>query len=212
MSQSDDTVSTLSAMKTRSSRLRLHATVRLQKQVSDSLSHRVVQAAEDRIAGRPGSGVDSLASDPAEPVNVVLTNPPFGKKSSISIVNEDAELENDDSTYERTGFWVTTKNKPLNYLQHVKINGRGAVVFCRSLPRWTFERSSNPRANVHSTSSRGHFFNSVLVAGRDESRSPFRQKGPARQLSGTGGSAADMAAMSSSSTAGPSLSSASSGQ
>lgn len=78
------------------------------------------------------SGVDSLASDPAERVSLVLTNPPFGKKSSISIVNEDAELENDDSTYERTGFWVTTKNKQLNFLQHVKtmlkINGRCAVV------------------------------------------------------------------------------------
>lgn len=78
------------------------------------------------------SGVDSLASDPTERVSLVLTNPPFGKKSSISIVNEDAELENDDSTYERTGFWVTTKNKQLNFLQHVKtmlkINGRCAVV------------------------------------------------------------------------------------
>lgn len=78
------------------------------------------------------SGVDSLASDRAERVSLVLTNPPFGKKSSISIVNEDAELENDDSTYERTGFWVTTKNKQLNFLQHVKtmlkINGRCAVV------------------------------------------------------------------------------------
>lgn len=78
------------------------------------------------------SGVDSLASDPAERVSLVLTNPPFGKKSSISIVNEDAELESDDSTYERTGFWVTTKNKQLNFLQHIKtmlkINGRSAVV------------------------------------------------------------------------------------
>ncbi|MBL8813205.1 MAG: SAM-dependent DNA methyltransferase [Planctomycetaceae bacterium] len=38
------------------------------------------------------SGVDSLASDPTERVSLVLTNPPFGKKSSISIVYEDAEL------------------------------------------------------------------------------------------------------------------------
>ena len=147
----------------------------------------------------------------------MLTNPPFGKKSSISLVNEDAELETDDSTFERTGFWVTTKNKQLNFLQHVKtmlkINGRCAVVFCRSsLPRRTFERSSNPTARVRSTSSCGHLFNPVLVAGRDESRSPFRQKGPNRQFSDIGGSAVDNAAMSSSSTAAPSLSSASSGQ
>ncbi|MEQ1828567.1 MAG: N-6 DNA methylase [Pirellula sp.] len=64
--------------------------------------------------------------------SIVLTNPPFGKKSSISIVNEDGDLETEDSTYERQGFWVTTKNKQLNFLQHVKtmlrINGRCAIV------------------------------------------------------------------------------------
>ncbi len=78
------------------------------------------------------SGIDSLASDPTEKVSIVLTNPPFGKKSSISIVNEVGDLETDDSTYERQGFWVTTKNKQLNFLQHVKtmlkINGRCAIV------------------------------------------------------------------------------------
>jgi type I restriction enzyme M protein len=42
------------------------------------------------------SGVDSLASDPGERFSVVLTNPPFGKKSSISIVNEAGDLEKDD--------------------------------------------------------------------------------------------------------------------
>jgi 16S rRNA G1207 methylase RsmC len=30
------------------------------------------------------SGVDSLASDPGERFNVVMTNPPFGKKSNIA--------------------------------------------------------------------------------------------------------------------------------
>lgn len=34
------------------------------------------------------SGMDSLASDPGERFSVVMTNPPFGKKSSIAIVNE----------------------------------------------------------------------------------------------------------------------------
>ena len=43
------------------------------------------------------SGVDSLASDPGERFSVVLTNPPFGKKSSIAIVNEEGDLEKEDT-------------------------------------------------------------------------------------------------------------------
>ncbi|HUW82032.1 MAG TPA: class I SAM-dependent DNA methyltransferase [Phycisphaerae bacterium] len=78
------------------------------------------------------SGVDSLASDPGDRFSMVLTNPPFGKKSSISIVNEEGELEKEDQAYERQDFWTTTKNKQLNFLQHVKtllkINGRCAIV------------------------------------------------------------------------------------
>lgn len=78
------------------------------------------------------SGVDSLASDPGKRYSVVLTNPPFGKKSSITIVNEEGELEKEEHAYERQDFWVSTKNKQLNFLQHVKtllkINGRCAIV------------------------------------------------------------------------------------
>lgn len=78
------------------------------------------------------SGVDSLASDPGDRYSMVLTNPPFGKKSSISIVNEEGDLEKEDASYERQDFWTATKNKQLNFLQHVKsllkINGRCAIV------------------------------------------------------------------------------------
>lgn len=78
------------------------------------------------------SGVDSLASDPGERFSLVLTNPPFGKKSSIAIVNESGDLEKEDQSYERQDFWTSTKNKQLNFLQHVKtllkINGRCAIV------------------------------------------------------------------------------------
>ncbi len=63
---------------------------------------------------------------------MVLTNPPFGKKSSIAIVNEEGDLEKEEHAYERQDFWVTTKNKQLNFLQHVKtllkMNGRCAIV------------------------------------------------------------------------------------
>ncbi|KPK69399.1 DNA methyltransferase [candidate division TA06 bacterium SM23_40] len=78
------------------------------------------------------SGVDSLASDPGDRYSMILTNPPFGKKSSITIVNEEGELEKEDQAYERQDFWTTTKNKQLNFLQHVKtllrIYGRCAIV------------------------------------------------------------------------------------
>jgi type I restriction enzyme M protein len=78
------------------------------------------------------SGVDSLASDPGERFSVVMTNPPFGKKSTIAVVNEAGELEKEDTAYERQDFWTTTKNKQLNFLQHartlLKINGRCAIV------------------------------------------------------------------------------------
>ena len=78
------------------------------------------------------SGVDSLANDPGARFSVVLTNPPFGKKSSFSIVNEEGDLEKEDHSYERPDFWTTTKNKQLNFMQHIKTllkaNGRCAVV------------------------------------------------------------------------------------
>lgn len=80
------------------------------------------------------SGVDSLASEPGEKdrCTCLLTNPPFGKKSSIAVVNEEGDLEKDDSAYERTDFYTTTKNKQLNFLQHakslLKVGGRCAVV------------------------------------------------------------------------------------
>lgn len=78
------------------------------------------------------SGLDSLAADPGERFSMVMTNPPFGKKSSISIVNEEGEIEKEDMAYERQDFWTTTKNKQLNFLQHVKtlmkVNGRCAIV------------------------------------------------------------------------------------
>jgi type I restriction enzyme M protein len=78
------------------------------------------------------SGVDALASDPGERFSVVMTNPPFGKKSTIAVVNEIGDLEREDTVYERQDFWTATKNKQLNFLQHVKtllkVNGRCAIV------------------------------------------------------------------------------------
>ena len=78
------------------------------------------------------SGVDSLANDRDERFSMVLTNPPFGKKSSVRIVNEEGELEAESDAYERQDFWTGTKNKQLNFLQHVKtllrMHGACAIV------------------------------------------------------------------------------------
>ncbi|WP_343230927.1 N-6 DNA methylase [Thermomonas sp.] len=50
----------------------------------------------------------------------------------MSIVNEEGDLEKEDHAYERPDFWVTTKNKQLNFMQHIKSllkeHGRAAVV------------------------------------------------------------------------------------
>jgi type I restriction enzyme M protein len=75
---------------------------------------------------------DALRKEPSEMVDVVLTNPPFGKKSSITVVNDEGETDRETITYERPDFWTTTSNKQLNFVQHVKsmlkIHGRAAVV------------------------------------------------------------------------------------
>jgi type I restriction enzyme M protein len=64
--------------------------------------------------------------------DLVLTNPPFGRKSSILVVGEDGDTARESISYEREDFWATTTNKQLNFVQHVKslleIHGRAAVV------------------------------------------------------------------------------------
>src|SRR5207237_2331978 len=62
----------------------------------------------------------------------VLTNPPFGRKSSVLVINEEGDEERQALTVVRDDFWASTSNKQLNFVQHVKtllmINGRAAVV------------------------------------------------------------------------------------
>jgi type I restriction enzyme M protein len=75
---------------------------------------------------------DSLAADPGDRFDIILTNPPFGKKSSTTIVGEDGKVGKEKETVERDDFWATTSNKQLNFMQHVKTllkqHGRAAVV------------------------------------------------------------------------------------
>lgn len=80
----------------------------------------------------PIQNKDSLAADPGEKFNIVLTNPPFGKKSSVTVLNEQGDKERQSLTVVRDDFWASTSNKQLNFLQHVRTilddDGRAAVV------------------------------------------------------------------------------------
>jgi type I restriction enzyme M protein len=73
-----------------------------------------------------------LAADPGDRFDIVMTNPPFGKKSSTTIVGEEGQVSKERDIVERDDFWATTSNKQLNFVQHVKTllkqNGRAGVV------------------------------------------------------------------------------------
>lgn len=78
---------------------------------------------------------DALAKEVGDDdrVDIVLANPPFGKKSSITVMSEKTgKAEKEKLTYEREDFWATTSNKQLNFVQHIanmlKIDGKAAVV------------------------------------------------------------------------------------
>jgi len=75
---------------------------------------------------------DALIADPGKRFDYILTNPPFGKKSSMTFTNEEGRQEKEDLVYNRQDFWTTTSNKQLNFVQHVrtllKSDGKAAVV------------------------------------------------------------------------------------
>lgn len=75
---------------------------------------------------------DSLSKHPGEFFNVILTNPPFGKKSSITVLSELEERDKQELTIVRPDFIASTSNKQLNFIQHIyatlAVDGRAAVV------------------------------------------------------------------------------------
>ncbi len=85
----------------------------------------------DRDDEAPVLVQDALAGKRGE-YDLVITNPPFGKKSSVTIVNQAGEQEKESLVINRDDFWATTSNKQLNFLQHVfpllKQHGRAAIV------------------------------------------------------------------------------------
>jgi type I restriction enzyme M protein len=87
---------------------------------------------EDEEGDPPIITADSLTANFGERYDVILTNPPFGKKSSITTFNERGERERQSLDIERDDFLVTTSNKQLNFLQLIRTllneTGRAAVV------------------------------------------------------------------------------------
>jgi type I restriction enzyme M protein len=83
-------------------------------------------------ATSPVIQADALNTDTGERFDLVLANPPFGKRQSFRIVNQEGEIESEKQEYVREDFTVTTGNKQLNFLQHImtilKPGGSAAVV------------------------------------------------------------------------------------
>jgi type I restriction enzyme M protein len=89
--------------------------------IGDEMSDDVPVAVRDALATHGGAYYD-----------LVLTNPPFGKKSSVTIVTDEGKAEKESLVIHRDNFWAETSNKQLNFVQHVftilKQHGRAAVV------------------------------------------------------------------------------------
>lgn len=73
-----------------------------------------------------------MAERPEQLYDVILTNPPFGKRSSVTVVTRQRESEPDDLNVVRNDLWASTSNKELNFLQHcaniLQVGGRAAIV------------------------------------------------------------------------------------
>jgi type I restriction enzyme M protein len=77
---------------------------------------------------------DSLRERPTDQVDVVLSNPPFGTKGTVtySATDRAGKRLSDDLSIMRSDFQAQTANKQLNFLQHIVSvlaeGGRAAVV------------------------------------------------------------------------------------
>ncbi|UFZ05056.1 type I restriction-modification system subunit M [Bradyrhizobium ontarionense] len=93
------------------------------------LLHGVGGNDEDEL---PIECADSLKAPPARQYDVVLTNPPFGIKGSVTYSKGSSTRAEDGLTIVRPDFWVQSANKQLNFMQHIvallKPGGRAAVV------------------------------------------------------------------------------------
>lgn len=75
---------------------------------------------------------DALTSDPGTRYSVVLANPPFGARSSVTLIGAGGREARGSLDIVRDDFQATTSSKQLNFLQHIMTildaAGRAAVV------------------------------------------------------------------------------------
>ncbi len=115
--------------------------------IGGELEENVPVVTKDALAGKHGE------------YEIVLANPPFGKKSSVTIVNEAGETSKESLIINRDDFWASTSNKQLNFLQHIftilKQHGRAAIVVARQRPLRRRRRRDHP-ARAAQASRRSH--------------------------------------------------------
>ncbi len=101
---------------------------------------------------------DALSKPSGTKFDLILANPPFGKKGGYTIVGDDGKISTEKQEYERDEFWATTSNKQLNFLQHIvselKVGGHAAVVLPDNVlfeggAGETIRRELLKRCNVH---------------------------------------------------------------
>jgi type I restriction enzyme M protein len=106
----------------------------------------------------PVDRADALAQPSGRKFDMILANPPFGKKGGYTIVGDDGKISTEKQEYERDEFWATTANKQLNFLQHIvselKVGGTAAVVLPDNVlfeggSGETIRRELLKRCNVH---------------------------------------------------------------
>lgn len=87
---------------------------------------------DDEEGEPPIVTMDSLVDDTRRKRDVVLTNPPFGRRSSVTMLTERRGRSDRPLSAIREDFWASTSNKELNFLQHVATildaSGRAAIV------------------------------------------------------------------------------------
>lgn len=80
----------------------------------------------------PISVGDSLISAWSKRYSMVLTNPPFGNKSSHKIIDTEWKVSTESNDILRDDFWTTTSNKQLNFVQHIhtilETDGTAAII------------------------------------------------------------------------------------
>jgi type I restriction enzyme M protein len=94
--------------------------------------HGVGPTGDDPEAELPIVRGNSLVASSPTKYDIIATNPPFGKTSKVKFLTGDGEQGDDDLAIVRDDFWATTRNKQLNFMQHIvtcmKIGGQAAVV------------------------------------------------------------------------------------